>query len=276
MILGVTRPKPIKSLLALALLAASSQAFPQESWSDSVPRVMKIVKNCPLKVRDKNGEWANYKDTFPVGRTVIGAINPRRPDLVFFQLSRDSKFMFLAPRSCFDGEENWNEVAEEEKLGGNIPPRDSHASLLLSIDTYTPAKPASPVLGFCAGGSGEWRSDQWFWGASACAGMRRTKVNMLENGLTFSDSANLLRFQAAATTYYDFLSLPYALGAELFAGLNRTRDGAKTGFDFDPGLAAAWRFYWGSATVTPKFVFHDFRPNRIGFDLQIAYLFGGR
>jgi len=281
----------------LCVLSASFSVQAQESWSDSVPRVMKLARNCPLKVRDKNGEWANFKDSLPAGRNVVGAINPRRPDLVFFQLARDSRFMFAAARTCFEGEEDWNVLLEEEKQAGFRAPRVSHGYMFASIDWLADKAKVKPdttsgtatnlktrIRGACLGGGYESRKSQWFYGGSGCFGLGRAAYRAADvKASEYGDSVLALYGSGRGTAYYDFLSLPYALGGEIYAGFSKVNFETplvgytvQPSFNFTYGAAASWRFYWENATITPKLVFNKFLPSNLGFEIQIAYLFGGR
>ncbi len=281
--------------LCLTVLPFSARA--QESWSDSVPRVMKLTRACPLKVRDKNGEWANFKDSLPAGRNVVGAINPRRPDLVFFQLARDSRFMFAAARTCFEGEENWNVLLEEEKQAGFRAPRVAHGYIFTSVDWLVDKAKVKPdsiggtttdlktrIRGACLGGGFESRKSHWFYGGAGCFGLGRAEYRTANiDASAYGDSVMAFYGSGRGTAYYDFLSLPYAVGGELYAGFSKANFETplvgftvQPSFNFTYGAAASWRFYWENATITPKLVFNKFLPSNLGFEIQIAYLFGGR
>jgi hypothetical protein len=281
--------------LCLTVLPFSARA--QESWSDSVPRVMKLTRACPLKVRDKNGEWANFKDSLPAGRNVVGAINPRRPDLVFFQLARDSRFMFAAARTCFEGEENWNVLLEEEKQAGFRAPRLAHGYIFTSVDWLVDKAKVKPdsvggtttdlktrIRGACLGGGFESRKSHWFYGGAGCFGLGRAEYRTANiDASAYGDSVMAFYGSGRGTAYYDFLSLPYAVGGEIYAGFSKANFETplvgytvQPSFNFTYGAAASWRFYWENATITPKFVFNKFLPSNLGFEIQIAYLFGGR
>lgn len=286
---------PLDSLcisLCLAVLPLSAHA--QESWSDSVPRVMKLTRSCPLKVRDKNGEWANFKDSLPAGRNVVGAINPRRPDLVFFQLSRDSRFMFAAARSCFEGEENWNILLEEEHVEGKSNLRSKHFYLLSGISyRRTESEGSTESIGASAtmvdyslGAAAETlRYRNWYFGGGAFAGWGRIKVAVKDGSFAYEDTVSYYTLTGYGSAYYDFISLPYAMGAEPYVSYAKaqaevSQDGefseSTSGFGTTFGLALAWRFYWEEVTITPKIVFEKFLPSKVGYQIQIAYLFGGR
>ncbi|MEO5667339.1 MAG: autotransporter domain-containing protein [Bdellovibrionota bacterium] len=277
---------------AIAGIAAPS--FAQDSWSDSAPRIMKLVKTCPMKVRDKNGEWANFKDTLPAGRNVVGAINPRRPDLVFFQLSRDSNFMFAAARSCFEGEETWNVAAEEEKNGGTNPAmlHDRHSYFLGDItrlsqkaegSTDTSGTSASTYT-YSLGFGAEQRSDRWYFGGLGSIGYGHVKMKVSDGSISVDDSVPLYTFSLRGSAYYDFISLPYALGFEPFveysklkavrsADTSSSSEISSGGFKY--GISAGWRFYWDQVTITPKLVTY-LNPTTLGIGLQVAYLLGPR
>jgi len=295
MMSGVRAVSLIRKFIFVSIFAGFAPfAASQQSWSDSAPRIMKLAKRCPLKVRDKNGEWANFKDSLPAGRNVIGAVNPRRPDLVFFQLARDSNFMFAAARTCFEGEEDWNVLAEEEKLGGMRPSSAQHAYVLGSVDWIASSASVGPssgegdrssldtrIRGACIGGGYEARSTQWFYGASGCVGLGRAQYR--EEGGLFEDSVMAYYASLRGTAYYDFLSLPYAFGGEVYTGFTKASfETPIVNYSITPtvsftyGVAAAWRFYWENATITPKITLNKFRPSNLGFELQLAYLFGGR
>ncbi len=308
---GMTkRLRIIKCLPVLACLGSgmASSAWGQESWSDSVPRSMKLaIAGCPIKVRGKSGEWGQFKDSLPKGRNVIGAINPRRPDLVFFQLSRDSEFMFVAPRTCFEGEGDWSVAVEEEKHGGQRPRKSTHAFILASVDVIADRVSLSPIdgatgdsfplrtrlIGGCAGGGFEIQNQSWYWGSSACVGGGRAQFKFVPTGEDsgedsaandYSDAVTGFYGNLRGTGYYDFQTLPYAMGLELYVGFSKVNFGSPSlvNYEITPqmsvtyGVSAAWRFYWDNAAITPKITFNKFLPRNIGVELQFAYLFGGR
>lgn len=271
----------------LIAIVAVSSAFveAQDSWSDSAPRVMKIARVCPLKVRDKNGEWANFKDTLPVGRSVIGAVNPRRPDIIFFQLTRDSKFMFIAPRSCFEGEENWNELKEEE-LNNGPALNASHKYLLASFGRVARTEEGGGLTGsttFNEYGVGygfeNLRSEQWYFGAGGALAYGRAKLQVTSEGVEFEDSVPFYTFMGFGSAYYDFKSLPYAMGIEPFIKYSIVKSSSATtiegGNDLSFGAMLGWRFYADNFTITPKLTV-NFSPRDSGFQIQFASIFGKR
>jgi hypothetical protein len=283
----------LSAVIAIGSLCVQAQ----ESWSDSAPRIMKIVKNnCPLKVRGKSGEWGTFTDKLPAGRHVIGAINPRRPDLVFFQLQRESRFMFMAPRTCFEGEEDWNLRAIDERLGyKKLKNRRSYVSVsgdmlysdpdLVSITSGVAKIPLkSRTLGSCLGLGFEKRvKEKWFYGGFGCLGLGLTKVRARKvAGSTYDDSDSAFSFYASGrfTAYYDFMTLPYGMGFDAYAGFLRAKNTTSAvnyfvspTFGFNYGVAAAWRFYWDKVIISPKIVLNKFLPRNTGFELQLAYVF---
>jgi hypothetical protein len=292
-------------IVAAATLFCSWQARAQESWSDSVPRIWTFAQNnCPLKVRGKSGDWANYRDSLPQGRNVIGAINPRRPDLVFFQLTRDSPFMFVAPRTCFEGEQNWQVLAEEEKRGGRVALRDTHTYFLGSLDVIADRLSLQPIegatgerfplrsriVGSCVGGGYEKRRERWYYGGTGCLGLGKVQYKLVETKASdnktssYGDASMALYGSLRGTTYYDFQSIPYAMGFEIYAGFARASFASPSLINYEVapsiwltyGGAVAWRFYWKNVTITPKITLNKFLPRNIGTEIQIAYLFGGR
>jgi len=281
------------SLLILALATTATFSEAQESWSDSAPRVMKIARNCPLKVRDKNGEWANFKDSLPAGRSVIGAINPRRPDVVFFQLTRDSRFMFLAARTCFAGEENWNELVEEES-GESTKLGETHTYAFGSYGRTTHAAEADGAtasasfneygIGF---GLERLNAEQWYLGGGLAAAYGRAYTELTYNDLVFEDTTPFYTFSGFGSAYYDFKTLPYAMGIEPY--LKYTIVKSQSGVDAENGetitaegggglsfgAMLAWRFYAEQFTITPKISF-GFSPRENGFQIQLAHIFDPR
>jgi|GEM_PF-2217396 len=289
----------LRPVLFVAVLFSGINAFAQESWSDSVPRIMKIVRNnCPLKVKGRSGEWGTYTDKLPAGRNVVGAINPRRPDLVFFQLQRDSQFTFVAPRSCFEGEEDWNLQAVDERRGYKKP-LERRAYFTVSGDmlfdgpTLVPKTAGagdsylltSRTLGSCVGFGFEKRmKEKWYYGGFGCLGLGTTKVKLRdEKNSTYegSDSAFSVYGSGRFTAYYDFMTLPYGLGFDVYLGFLKANNTTSQvnylvspTFGMNYGIAGGWRFYWDKVIISPKIVLNKFLPRNMGFELQIAYVFG--
>lgn len=286
----------IFNLVLLVIIFISSNLWAQNSWTDSNPRIIKIVQNnCPIKVRDKNGQWADFADPIPAGRSVLASLNPRRPDIIFFQLQRDSRFLFVAPRTCFEGEADWNVRALDEKRGHKEPsknrfylatsPQILYSGLnFVSDDGKTKTPLRKRTMGLCTGaGYEKLTGDQWYMGGFGCLGIGSSKLKLAEEktaSYSDSDGAFTLYGLGRFTSYYDFMKLPYAMGFEVHLGfIKSSHETTAVGYTVSPtfalqyGVAAGWRFYWEKVIISPKLVFNKFLPKYTGLELQLGYVF---
>lgn len=285
----------MKKILCLSLaLLVGPKAFAQDSWSDSIPRIIKISQNsCPIKVRDKNGQWAIFDTPIPAGRNVLASLNPRRPDLVFFRLQQDSAFLFVAPRTCFEGEENWQTQQLIEKkdpsilaqrrryMGGSFDAIYTGARLTRAGQQDISLR--RRIYGFCPTyGVENKTSSSWYRGWSGCLGMGPSRIKPSEGTSSYSLYEGGFAFYGTGrfTTYYDFIGLPYGMGVEAFLGfLAGGHEVPQVNYKYSPsftlhyGLAAGWRFYVDRFIITPKVVFNKFLPKYTGFEIQASYIF---
>lgn len=270
---------------------SSTVALAQESWSDSAPRIIEFnTSTCPLKVRGLSGEWANYRGSLKAGRKVMGAINPRRPDIMFFQLQRDSKFMFAAPRTCFAGEEMWNERVEKETWG--VPePKDTRKHFTMGMgflrhggtlkdsegdETALNLKYTSVSAGIA------WEKKQastnWYFGGKAHAGLGLSgAAPVSENSNFTSDTKFGFHTMFAGTAYYSFNRQNFALGTEFFGGLikgsyssNVVGSAVNPSTHFLFGWNVGGRLEGDGWMLEPKLVFPKFNLTRLGVRLDFG------
>lgn len=277
-------------LMILASIVPFQIANAQDSWSDSDPKVMSLVKDyCPLKVRGKSGEWANFKNDLPVGKKVVGAINPRRPDIIFFQLKRDSKFMFAAPRTCFEGEQDWNVRVQEEAQGfKSLKERYSYFTMDFGLWKFAGAlsdgsTTESLKLSYKSFGLGfDWAFKQsespWYLGLGVSAGMGQGGGSSNIEGSTW-ETEKKYGFHGLfqLNTYYSWKKLPFALGLELFAGAIKNKYTSNilsasvtpsVAFLYGAGLGGIIRM--NGWKIHPKVHFPGFKPKHATFQLLVG------
>ncbi len=285
----------LKHIAIFLSLGASPFLLAQDSWSDSDPKVMTLVQGyCPLKVKGRSGEWGNFTNSLPPGRKVIGAVNPRRPDIVFFQLKRDSKFLFAGPRTCFEGEQNWNERIQNEVQGFKTPPEsrryfDVSASSWKYFGTHAEfgaTTTESLILDYKAFSIGvDWsfkmKNPKWYGGLGFLIGMGKGggTPELAESTVTIASKTGFHGI-ANGNVYYNWLNAPIAIGVELFGGGIRK---AHTSNFIDATVSPSLAMIYGAGLgfiirgeewkLAPKVYFPSFSPSLFSFDLMLGFEF---
>ncbi len=280
-------------LLFLILFCGSHTIMAQESWSDSEPKIMTLIEgSCPLKIKGKSGEWANFKNALPPGKKVIGAINPRRPDIIFFQLQRDAKFVFAGPRTCFEGEEDWNVRTQEEVQGYKSAPdsirnlRVGMAYLRFAGSLKSTSTAEDLTLKYFPINIGiQWLDrkgeSSWYLGGGVSAGFGRGDGEAVRASLNWETERKWgYHGLAEGSAYYQFKKMPLAIGFDLFAGLIKNSYSSNI---LNTTVSPTFAFIWGlslGATVTmkewslsPKIYAPAFNPSLLGYGLSVDLQF---
>ncbi len=263
----------------------------QESWSDSKPTVMELAADsCAFQVRGLSGRWAAYSGSMPKGRKVVGAINPRQPNIVFFQLKKDSPFMFAGPRTCFKGEEYW---AKDPVEAAYKTPEDfvfASASLQIFKEKPRMKDTGSPFTSYelqakmtsgCFGGGFEKKRGQYAFGGGACLGFGQGSIKSVDmDKVEYEVTGTKIWYgQISALGYYDFKDMPYSLGLEALFGFAHTpwpleivdvKITPRNSLSW--GLLAGWRFYADEWAFTPKIGFYKW-PMNLFFEMGLTYRF---
>jgi hypothetical protein len=277
--------------MCFAVTALAQDMPGQESWSDSKPTIMEITRNgCAFQVRGLSGRWAAYSGSFPEGRQVVGAINPRQPDVVFFQLKKESNFMFAGPRTCFKGEEYWAKDPVEKAYA--TPENYGFALTSLQIIKENPKIKGtnSPFKSYdldakmtagCFGGGYEMKRGQYAFGFSGCLGFGQGSIESVDpKKIKYKVTGTKVWWgQTALLGYYDFKDMPYSIGLEALLGYAHTpwpeevvnaRITPRNSVAW--ALLGGWRFYMDEWAFTPKFGFYKW-PTNFMFELGLTYRF---
>lgn len=281
----------LRATCLLGTIAFSLNVSAQNSWSDSNPRIIEFnTSTCPLKVRGLSGEWANYRGSLKAGRKVIGAINPRRPDIMFFQLQRDSKFMFAAPRTCFSGEEMWNERVEKETWGVP-PPKDTRKYFTLGLGFWRYGGTLKDADGDATdlnlrytsiSGGLAWEKKQatsnWYFGGKGHAGFGFSGASPVSESSGFeSDTKFGFHTMFGGTAYYSFNRQNISLGTEFFGGIIKGSYSSNVvGSSVNPSTQFLFGWNVGARVegdgwmLEPKLVFPKFNLTRLGVRIDFG------
>jgi hypothetical protein len=239
------------------------------------------AKPCDVKVRGRSGVWSDFKGEMPRGRVVMGVVNPREPDIIFFQLQKQSPFLFASKRTCFEGETPYVEDPVEAQKSKKLEYPLAFFSLLyirspVRVDNDEVVTSTS-MIGLPGGGY-EWVKGFYRIWTGLGIGYGTSRQTSSQDG-PMDDylSIKVFHFPIYVGGFYDIPDTPYGAGLEATLGWSHTRYQSSatvtTGAtSFNWSLGMAWRFYYDNWIFAPKFGVFDRLAATYG-EIQVAYLF---
>jgi len=256
----------------------------QGQWSGSDPQEFIVgTKPCSFKVRGRSGVWAEFAGEIPPGKIVVGVVNPREPDIIFFQLKKQSPFLFASKRTCFQGETPYVEDAIEAARKKKLSYWLAYGSYLMTRSTEKISSSENYTTvgnNLCGGVGKEWVTGFYRIYAAGCLGIGTAAIGSSRTGEldTYDSISNFIIPAVFVGGYYDLPGTPYAAGLEFGLSFSMTRtdlansEDVATAKDFAWMIGMGWRFYYDNWMFVPKVGIWD----RVGtkyFEFQIGYLF---
>ncbi len=239
------------------------------------------TKACDVKVRGRSGVWSDFKGSVPPGRIVLGVVNPREPDIIFFQLKKTSPFLFAAKRTCFQGETPYVEDPIEAQKSRKLKYPFVFLSFIFTRDSErvssTESLVSSTMIG-CPGAGYEWTKGFYRFYTGLCLGLGSVRQSSTTDGpVTDYLSIRNYHFPIYLGGYYDLPNMPYAAGLEATLGFSHTRikvseDTTESSTSFNWSLGMAWRFYYENWKFVPKVGLFDGFGSYFG-EFQVGYYF---
>ncbi len=255
----------------------------QGVWSGSDPQEFTVgVKPCDYKVRGRSGVWSDFSGKIDSGKIVIGVVNPREPDIIFFQLKKQSPFLFVAKRTCFHGETPYVEDPVEAARNKKLDYPLAWVSYLYirrtdRISSSVKQTTATNLI-YLAGGK-EWVDGLYRLYLGAGLGFGAYGWSLSDSGVdTTTEGKRIYALPIYLGGYYDLPDTPYSAGLEMTLGYSLSRqtlvsDGTTTSAtNFFWSLGMAWRVYYNNWIFVPKVGVYDGLSPKF-FEFQIGYLF---